>query len=214
MMPAMRPLPAAARAGLVAALVLGLAAVAGAGTAWANPKTAKKAAKDRYHFQLATVRAQAGVEGKLAADALRLLEAEVSKTFAGHPQMAPDLTGAPDPGKDPKGFARWLKAKKIKGAYLVLVDLTHYREELEDSPTGGKRIVVRVEMRMFGETIPQRKMAFEGHGSATIKQDVGKKVRDRDREVTIHSAIELAVAEAMAESFHKLSLPPAKPTKK
>lgn len=173
----------------------------------------KKKKKEKYHFQLAGVRAQAGVEGKVAADALRLLEAEVEKAFAKHDQMAPDLTGAPSPETDPKGYAKWLKKKKIKGSYLVNVDLTLYKEEIEDAPTGGKRFVVRLELHMFGETIPERKMAFEGAGSATVKQDTGKKIRDRDREFTIQSAIELAVADAMAESLRKLALPPPKPKK-
>lgn len=176
---------------------------------------AKKKAKPKYHFKLVGVKAQAGVEGKLAADALRLLEAEVKKQFATHPQMVADLTGAPDPETNPKGYAKWLAKKKIKGAYSVDVDLTLYVEELEPAPQGAdaKRLVVRLELHMFGETIPGRKMAFEGVGSATVKQDVGKKVRDRDREFTIQSAIELAVTDAMNESFRKLALPPAKPKK-
>jgi hypothetical protein len=173
--------------------------------------------KHKYHFTLAGVKAAEGVEGKLAADALRLLEAEVKKQFASHPQMVADLSAGPDPQADPKKFARWLKKKKIKGAYQVNVDLTLYIEETEAAPSGKEgdlRFVIRLELHMFGETIPERKMAFEGEGSATVKQDVGKKVRDRDREFTIQSAIELAVAEAMDESFRKLSAPPPKKKKK
>ena len=183
------------------------------GTAAAGKKSKKK---DKYIFDLAGVKAGTGVEGKVAADALRLLEAEVKKAFATHPQMVTDVSSAPDPDTDPKGYAKWLKKKKIKGSFKVNVDLTLYLEETEDSPQsqGAKRLVVRLELHMFGERVPERKMGFEGVGSATVKQDVGKKVRPRDREFTIQSAIELAVADAMEESIRKLGLPPAKPSKK
>jgi hypothetical protein len=175
----------------------------------------KKKAKDKYHFTLANVKAKAGVEGKVAAEALGRIEAELKKAFATHPQMVADLSSAPDPETDPKGFVKWLKKKKIKGAYAVHVDLTMYAEEVEDAPTGdgNKRVVVRLELHMFGETMGERKMGFEGVGGSTVKQDVGKKVRPRDREFTLQSAIEMAVADAMAESLRKLALPPAKPKK-
>jgi hypothetical protein len=197
----------------LAAVGLALLLVAFAG----GDAAAKKKPKHKYHFTLAGVKAAEGVEGKLAADALRLLEAELKKQFASHPQMVPDLSAGPDPQANPKKFAAWLKKKKIKGAYQVNVDLTLYIEETEAAPSGKEgdlRFVIRVELHMFGETIPERKMAFEGEGSATVKQDVGKKVRDRDREFTIQSAIELAVVDAMAESFRKLSAPPPKKKKK
>jgi hypothetical protein len=176
----------------------------------------KKSKKDKYRFELVGVKAAPGVEGKVAADALRLLEAEVKKAFEPPPQLVADMSRAPDPDADPKGSAKWLKKKKIKGAFKVNVDLTLYTEETEDAPqgNGAKRLVVRLELHMFGERVPERKMGFEGVGSSTVKQDVGKKVRPRDREFTIQSAIELAVADAMAESLRKLALPPAKPSKK
>lgn len=203
-------MPGMTRRSLLLALVLLF--VLG-GTAAAGKKSKKK---DKYIFDLAGVKAGTGVEGKVAADALRLLDAEVKKAFATHPQMVTDTSSAPDPDTDPKGYAKWLKKKKIKGSFKVNVDLTLYLEETEDAPSGdgAKRLVVRLELHMFGERVPERKMGFEGVGSATVKQDVGKKVRPRDREFTIQSAIELAVADAMDESIRKLGLPPAKPSKK
>jgi hypothetical protein len=185
------------------------------GTAHAGKKSSKK---DKYIFELVGVKAGSEVDDKLAADALRLLEAEVKKVIGSHPQLVTDVSTAPDPDTDPKGYAKWLKKKKIKSAFKVNVDLTLYIEEVEDAPSDAgkdnKRQVVRIELHMFGEKIPERKMGFEGVGSSTVKQDVGKKVRPKDREFTIQGAIELAVADAMEESLRKLGLPPAKPMKK
>jgi hypothetical protein len=46
-----------------------------------------------------------------------------------------------------------------------------------------KRLVVRLGLRTFGETFPERVMGFAAEGSATIKVDVGKKLRPADRSV-------------------------------
>lgn len=205
---------------LLRALTLALVVLAVALAPSAADAKGKKKAKatKKYHFELLSVRVQEGVEGKAAADALRLLEAEVKKQFANHPQLVADLSKAPDPETDPKGYTKWLTRKKIAGAFKVNVDVSMYTEELEDSPTGdggtgAKRLVVRLSLHMFGETIPKRMMGFEGTGSSTVKQDVGKKLRDKDREFTIQSAVELAVADALGTSMAELAKPPAKPKK-
>jgi hypothetical protein len=53
-------------------------------------------------------------------------------------------------------------------------------------------------------------MGFTGDGKATIKQEVGVKVRDRDRAYTWDQAAELAVDDAMKTVFQQLALPPKK----
>ena len=174
-------------------------------------KKGKKAQK--YHFEIEKVTAAEGVEGEVAADVLAMLKAEAEKQFAAHPQLNVDMSTAPDPS-DVKAYKAWLKKKKIAGSFMVVVDVTLYREELEDKDDGSKRLAVRLELHMFGETIPERKMGFEGVGSSTVKQDVGKKMRPKDREYTVQSAIELAVQDAIAECMTKLGQPPAKPMKK
>src|SRR5687767_11952348 len=207
-------MPPMTRRSVILSLLL-LALVGFGGTAEAGKKSKKK---DKYIFTLVGVKSGGEVDAKLAADALRMLEAEVKKVFGSHPQLVVDVSTAPDPDADAKGYAKWLKKKKIKGSFKVNVDLTLYLEEVEDAPSDAgkdnKRQVVRLELHMFGERVPEKKMGFEGVGSATVKQDVGKKVRPKDREFTIQSAIELAVADAMEESIRKLGLPPAKPMKK
>ncbi len=201
----------------VAVVVFGLGLVAdplwGGGVAEAKSK--KKPA--RYHFALSEVTSTAeGADKALVDTVIPVLTAEVQKAFGASAQVVGALDGAPDPAADPKGYAKYLKKKKIAGSYRVNVEITMYAEELEDASTGNgdKRLVVRLELRMFGETIPERKMGFVGEGSSTIKQDVGKKARAKDREFALQSAVELAVADAMAESLAKLSAPPPKPAKK
>ena len=65
----------------------------------------------------------------------------------------------------------------------------------------SQRISVSVGLHVLGETIPGRTMGFTGDGRATVKQEVGMKVRDKDRQFTWDSAAETAVADALKECF-------------
>ena len=187
--------------------VLALVAVPGTATAKPKPK--------RYHIALIEVTASAGLPAA-SADAIPLARAQVAKELTTHPQLA-TLDGSPDPAVDGKKFKAWLVKKKIAGAYRMNVEITSYEEELEDKDATvnqEKRLVNRIGLRTFGETIPDRKMAFAADGSATIKVDVGKKLRPRDREFAIQSAVEGAVGDALTASLVKLALPPPPPAKK
>ena len=84
---------------------------------------------------------------------------------------------------------------------------------LEDKK-GAQRIVVSVAIHVLGETIPGRTMGFTGDGRATVKQEIGMKIRDKDREFTWDGAAENAVAQALEKCFTKLATPPPPPAKK
>jgi len=192
------------------ALLLALVALfIGHGDAFAGKKK-KHPKKQSYHFEVGEVNAAEGVD--VPQDVLDALKAEAQKQFGAHAQLI-DVSAAPDPATNAAGYKKWLKKKKVAGSFAVMVQVTMYREEVEDSPKndGTKRLAVRLELHLFGDTIPDRKMGFEGVGSSTIKQDVGKKMRPADRDYTVKSALELAVTDAIDESLTKLALPPAKP---
>lgn len=182
-------------------------------TALAQPAEAK--AKKRYYFELAEVKSAESL-GKVGAELVAPATAQVTKAIAGHPQLVAVLEGAPDPRTDARGFKKWLTKKKLSGAYRVNVEVIAFEEELEDkdeSLSKEKRLIIRLSLRTFGETIPERVMGFSGEGSATIKLDVGKKLRPKDRDYAIAQAFEMAMADALASSLTKLAAPPAKPKK-
>jgi hypothetical protein len=183
-------------------------------TLFATPAVAGP--KPKYHFSLSEVTAAKDVTGDVVTAAQPRVKAAVEKAFANHPQLVAVLEGAPDPKTEGKAYIAFLKKKKLKGAYLVNVEITAAAEDTEaiDGKPGLLRLVVRLSIKMFGETIPERVMGFSGEGSATIKQEVGKKVRPRDREYAWDQAAELAINDAIATSLAKLALPPAKPSKK
>jgi hypothetical protein len=184
-------------------------------TALVSASPAEAKAKKRYFFELAEVKASDSL-GKVGAELIAPATTQVTKSITSHPQLVATAEGAPDPKTDPKGFKKWLTKKKLAGAYRVNVEIISFEEELEekdDSLNKEKRLVVRLALRTFGETIPERVMGFSGEGSATVKLDIGKKLRPRDRSYAIEQAVELAMNDALASSLTKLSLPPAKPKK-
>lgn len=196
----MRPLP----------LLLAAAAVALA----ASPADAKP--KKKYHFELEDVRAAKDVAADLAAEVTPRVKAQTEKLLGDNAQVVVTLTGAPDPATDAAGFQKYLAKHKIEGAYKVTVEITAATEELEpvEAKPNTQRIDVHLEVHMFGETMPTRKMGFYGDGSSTIKMEIGKKLRPKDRDAAWDDAATEALTKAVDESLTKLSLPPPKPSRK
>ena len=188
--------------GIRSICLLGLAAIAAA----AAPAAA--APKKKYHFELTAVSAKADVKPEVARLATPRVDAQVRKVFAGHPQLVAKLDGAPDPRSNADAYRRYLTQHSIAGAYLVTVEITEASEALEplDDKT-SQRLVIRIGIHVLGETVPGRTMGFTGDGKATIKQEVGIKLRDRDREYTWDQAAELAVDDAMKTVFQQLAAP-------
>lgn len=177
-----------------------------------SPAEAGKA-KVRYYFQVTSVDLVEGVPAEVA-DRVR---AALAKDLAARAEIITELpAGAPDPESDPEGFKKYSNKKGVK-AYKVNVEVTEYEKLVEPMPDGNgdQLLTVRVSLRMFGETIPDRVMAFAGEGSATVRVEIGKKLRKADEVYADGEALGLAVHDATDTSVHKLSQPPpAKPTDK
>jgi hypothetical protein len=174
---------------------------------------ASAAPTKKYHFELTKVLAKPEVKGEVAKTAVDRVEAQIKKTFESHPQLVANLDGAPDPKTSADAYRKFLTKKGISSAYLVTVEVTEASEELV--PMEGKpntqRLSVHVAIHVLGETIPGRTMGFTGDGQATIKQEVGAKLRDKDRDYTWDGAAETAVGDAMKTVFAQLAKPPHKP---
>jgi hypothetical protein len=168
-------------------------------------------AKKRYYFEISLVSSKATLSPELEKLVVPRLTAEVTKQISAHPQLVTSLPQAPDPQGDVAVYRKYLAKRGLAGAYLVRVDLTSASEEVEPlEGRSGQRLVVRLSVHMFGETIPGQTMGFTGDGSSSIRQQIGKTLRPRDQEFTWQSAVELAVADAISTSLAKLSAPPKK----
>ena len=174
--------------------------------------TADAAPKKKYHFELTKVLTKPEVKADVAKEAQPRIEAVFKKALESHPQLVLKVDGAPDPEANPQAYRKFLTKKGIASAYLVTVEVTEASIEivpLEDKKN-SQRISVTVALHVLGETIPGRTMGFTGDGRATVKQEVGMKIRDKDRQFTWDAASETAVENALKECFAKLALPPKK----
>jgi hypothetical protein len=173
---------------------------------------ADAAPKKKYHFELTAVTPKPEVKADVAKTAQPRVEAVVKKAFATNPQLVATLEGAPDPIKSPDAYRKFLTQKGVSSAYLVTVEITDASEELVpmEGKSNSQRLVVHVGLHVLGETIPGRTMGFTGDGQATVKQEVGMKVRDKDRAYAWDGAAETAVDDALKTCFAKLALPQKK----
>ncbi len=174
-------------------------------------RAADAAPKKKFHFELAAVTPKPEVKADVAKAAVPRVEGQVRKVFETHPQLVAKLEGAP--AKDQTdAYRRYLAQKGVSGAYLVTVEITEATEELEpmDKPN-SQRYSVSISVHVLGETIPGRTIGFTGDGRARVKQEIGKKLRPRDREATWDQAAEVAIADAMATVFKQLEKPQKKP---
>jgi hypothetical protein len=189
--------PALRRLSLAA---LALAVLAGvAGPAAAGPK--------KYHFELAAVTPKPEIKADVGKAAVPRVEGQLKQVLETHPQLVAKLEGAPAKDKA-DAFRKYLAQKGIAGAHLVTVEITEASEELEpmDKPN-SQRFTVTIAVHILGETIPGRTISFTGDGRAKVKQEIGKKLRPRDREVAWDEAAKVAIDDAMKTVFQQLEKP-------
>jgi hypothetical protein len=194
------------RSALCAALFL--VAVAGSSRqAGAKPRAS-------YVFLISRVELSPGIPKEVEAQTA----ARVKAAIAAHERLESSLdAGAPDPEAQPQKFKEYLKAHRQR-AFKVNVEVTDFSSEVETASAGrgktGQYLTVRTSLRLFGETVPDRVMAFTGDGSATIKIEIGKTPRPRDREEATSSALDEAANTAIAQALRKLDEPPPSAQKK
>ncbi len=186
-------------------VVVVLGAVAAAHSADAAPKK-------KYHFQVTAVTARAEVPPDVAATAQPRIKAQVDKAFASHPQIVATLDGAPDPLTAADAYRKWIERKGLSGSFGVTVEVTDASQTLEAMPDkpSSQRLTIHIGLHTLGETIPGRTMGFTGDGQATVKIEIGKTLRDKDRDYGWDQAAELAVADAIKTSIEQLEKPAKK----
>jgi hypothetical protein len=169
-------------------------------------------AKKKYHFELTAVLAKPEVKGEVAKTAQERVEGQIKKAFESHPQLVGTLEGAPDPKTAAEAYRKFLTKKGISGSYLVTVEITEASEEITpmEGKTNSQRMAVHVGIHVLGETIPGRTMGFTGDGQATVKQEIGMKIRDKDRNYAWDGAAETAVTDALKTCFDQLAKPKVK----
>lgn len=178
----------------------------------AAPAPARARSKETYIFLVWKV----GLENKTPKELSEMVATRLRAAIDAHKDIEPAVPqGAPDPDKEPEKFKAYLKARKMR-AFRMNVQVTEYSQAIEPVPgkAGTQYLSVRVTLRLFAESFPQRGMALTGDGSATVKLEIGKTVRDADKKEANSAALDEAVGKAIEQVLVKLREPPPSQAKK
>jgi hypothetical protein len=190
-------------------LAAALAVIAAGLAAW--PASAAAKPKETYIFLVWKV----GLENKTPKELSEMVSTRLRSAIEAHKILPAVPEGAPDPESAPDKFTAYLKAKNMR-AFRMNVQVTKYSQDVEEAPgkPGSQYLTVRVALRLFAESYPARGMALTGDGSATVKLEIGKTVRDADKKEANSSALDEAVNKAIEQVLVKLREPPPSSKKK
>ncbi|HEU5059391.1 MAG TPA: hypothetical protein VFU21_22815 [Kofleriaceae bacterium] len=177
----------------------------------AAPASAGAKSKETYIFLVWKV----GLENNTPKELSEMVATRLRSAIDAHKDIEPAVPqGAPDPDKEPEKFSAYLKARKMR-AFKMNVQVTRYSQEIEPGPNAGSQYVtVRVSLRLFAESYPARGLSWTGDGSATVKIETGKTVRDADKKEANSAALDEAVKKAIDQVLVKLREPPPSAKKK
>jgi hypothetical protein len=160
-------------------------------------------AAPKYFFQLRDVRAKANVDPALKTYAGDALKADL----AARPEWAStaELGGAEQKG--PEALAAELAKRKLRG-FNVTLSLDQVSQEVKPPKQGGRlnQLAVDVRLSVFGTTVAEEKLAFEGEGEAGLESEVPEKRMQAEGASLTKDAIKDAVKQAVDQAVLKLSM--------
>ena len=175
-------------------LVPALAAAAGSTT---SPK---------YYFRVSNIHTQ---DQKIIPLAKELLEKEV----ASRPEFTMDLG---DANSEAAEIAEMQK-RGMKG-FQVSMRINSLKKEIKPPKPGSRdeQMAIEVKLAVFGHTIPGNKIMFTGDGEASLVGEFSARLRDREEERFMRTALESAIKQAVSTAVAKLTtakLPDRSPRK-
>jgi hypothetical protein len=167
-------------------------------------REAAAAVKPRYYFQVRDVNASAPADAPTLAVAREVLHQELAR----RPEFTSDVGAVGDQA----ALVGELKRRKLQG-FNVTMKLEGLKSEPKPPRPGGrlKQLAVGVKLSVFGETIPEAKLAFGGDGEATVQAEVVERRLAEEQTALTRDALVQAVKLAVDQAVRKLALPRVKP---
>jgi hypothetical protein len=173
---------------------LGTAVLAMAILALSAPALAASG-KPKYYFRISNIEAQ---DHKIIPLAKELLEKEV----ATRPEFTMDLGNA---HSEDAQIAE-LRRQGMQG-FQVSLRITSVKKEIK-APAPGKRdqqISIEVKLAVFGHTLPGNKLLFTGDGDASLMGEFAERLKDKEEERFMRTALASAIKQAVSTAVAKLT---------
>ena len=151
--------------------------------------------KAKYYFRISDIVAQ---DKKVIPLAKELLEKEV----ASRPEFTMDLGSA----LSEDAQIAELRKQGMQG-YQVSLRLTSMKKEIKP-PAPGKRdqqMSIDVKLSVFGHTIPGNKLLFTGDGDASLMGEFAERLKDKEEERFMRTALASAIKQAVTTAVAKLT---------
>ena len=152
-------------------------------------------ASPKYYFKVSNIKAQ---DDKIIPMAKELLEKEVST----RPEFTMDLGDA----RSEEAQIAELQRQGMKG-FQVSMQIVSLKKEIKP-PAPGKRdqqMSIDVKLGIFGHTIPGNKLLFTGDGNAALTAEFSERLKDKEEERFMRTALASAIKQAVSTAVAKLT---------
>jgi hypothetical protein len=156
---------------------------------------AGSAISPKYYFKISNIQSQ---DNKIIPMAKELLEKEV----ASRPEFTMDLGDA----KSEDAQIAELQKQGMKG-FQVSLRITSLKKDIKP-PAPGKRdqqMSIDVKLAVFGHTIPGNKLLFTGDGDASLMGEFSERLKDKEEERFMRTALSSAIKQAVSTAVAKLT---------
>ena len=176
---------------------LGTAMLALAAAMFFSAPASADTGKPKYYFRVSNIECR---NDKIIPLARELLEAEVAK----HPEFTMDLGGKLSED------AQSAELRKHGMQELqVSLRITTLKKEIKP-PEPGKRdqqMSIEVKLGVLGYTLPGKKLLFTGDGDASLMGEFSERLKDKEEERFMRTALSSAIKQAVTTALAKLTTP-------
>ena len=161
-------------------------------------------ADGKYYLLVTGVEETPGHESGITDELKTLFVDELKK----HPEFILEQPAGMPPLAKPQELYDWLKAHKLK-AFEVTLKVLQVTKDLKEPQSGKqyRRLVRGLKLSVFGDTLPEKKMAIGGDGEGEIAAEVGKNADlDREGKSLLVECAKVAVTQAVDMTVTKLKL--------
>jgi hypothetical protein len=126
----------------------------------------------------------------------------LEREFANYPEFTTEVKGA----NTEEATLTELQRQGMKG-FQVSLRITNVKIAIKP-PAPGKRdeqMAIDVKLSIFGHTIPGRKLMFTGDGDASLTGEFSERLKDKEEERFMRTALSSAIKQALTTAVAKLT---------